>query len=249
VSETPEPAPQFPGLRVCDDVRPAAWLEVALWPWGQGGMRVGSLVPDGYPTYGRLLHAASSALGDEKVRWSDIAAHHDRPLGAQTRFNELVDWDPAPDRQSPPWPWEQPDRGSLTPGECEALAGTLARHTTTPDRCWFCMWEGYGWAGLPAPGHGPPRVKLEHRDCLLFAGRVRAAGAFRSGPWFQSPTLWWPDDRAWVVATDLDTFSTYLAVDTACLDDLRRHPVLEVLECTARQRVDPSPYSPGGEEV
>ena len=136
-------------------------------------MRVGSLVPDGYPTYGRVLHAASSALGDEKVRWSDIAAHHDRPLGAQTRFNELVDWHPAPDRQSPPWPWEQPDRGSLTPGECEALAGILARHTTTPDRCWFCLWEGYGWAVLPAPGHGPPRVKLEHRDCLLFAGAVR----------------------------------------------------------------------------
>src|SRR6266545_1205383 len=32
------------------------------------------------------------------------------------------------------------------------LAGVLARHTSTPDRCWFCLWDGYGDL------HGPPAV-------------------------------------------------------------------------------------------
>jgi hypothetical protein len=230
---------------VCDDVRPAAWLEVVLRPWDHGRLlRIGSLVPDGYPAYGRLFHPASSELADGIVRWSDIAAVRDRTVGPETRFNELVDWHPSREQQEPPWPWEQPDRGSLRPDECRALADVLAQHTTTPDRCWFCLWEGCGWAELPAPGHGPPRVRLEHRDCLLFAGAVGSATAFRSGPWFQSPTLWWPDDRAWVVASELDIFSTYIAASVACLDDLVGDPRLEVLECGSEQRVDLSPYPP-----
>jgi len=244
----PNPAPQFPGLGICDDVRPAAWLEVGLRPWDQNQLlRISSLVPEGFAAYGRILHAAGSALGEGVVRWSDIATTHDRVLDAQTRFNELVGWDLADDRQ-PPWPWQQPDPGSLTPDECHAVADVLARHTSTPNRGWFCLWEGYGWTELPAPGMGPPRVRLEHRDCLLFEGAVSAAAAFRSGPWFQSPTLWWPDDHAWVVASELDIFSTYVAASGDCLAELIADPRLEVLACEVGQRIDPSPYPPRDEK-
>ena len=68
------------------------------------------------------------------------------------------------------------------------LAEVLRRFTATPDDCWFCLWEGYDLQGTPltTPG-GPsvprpdplpsavrngPRVRLPHRDYLLYSGTV-----------------------------------------------------------------------------
>lgn len=100
------------------------------------------------------------------------------------------------------------------------VASILARHTSTPTRCWFCLWDGYGYLTgaawetrsyrlepgmpppkgpftrrLPAPKLQPSRVRLPARDYLLFTGTVdQGAG------WSDGPNLWWPDDRAWCVA-------------------------------------------------
>jgi hypothetical protein len=242
---SPESISSFPGVEVCDRVDAADWVRAALRPWTRGQLlHVSSLVPAEYPAHGRILHAARMASSYEHVRWAVIAAQTGRILDAGTRFNELVGWDDSAGRQSPPEPWELPNDGSLLPDECAAVADVLARHTTTPDTCWFCMWEGYGsgWPVLNRLGEWAPRVALEYRNCLLFRGPVRAATAFRSEPWFQSPTLWWPDDRAWCVATELDGYSTYLGATPEALRALIAHPDLEVLECTAEQEIDPSPY-------
>ena len=103
------------------------------------------------------------------------------------------------------------------------LADVLRRHTTTPDRCWLCLWDGYGdltgaiatytfvWSRdtpehLRRPQPPPPkpklrssRVRLPHRDYLLFAGSVEQGDG-----WERGPNLWWPDDRAWCVASEID---------------------------------------------
>ena len=52
----------FPGLRAESDVSPAQWLVERLWPGRI--LQVGSVVPDVYPAYGRLLHPARSAMPD-----------------------------------------------------------------------------------------------------------------------------------------------------------------------------------------
>jgi hypothetical protein len=127
--------------------------------------------------------------------------------------------------------------------ECAAVAAVLARNTATPDDCWFCVWEGYGWPELTRLGEHPARVALEHRRCLLFRGGVRAASAFRTENWFQSPTLWWPEDRAWCVASELDIYSTYVAASTTAVRALIDAPALEVLECSADQDIDHGPYA------
>jgi hypothetical protein len=59
---------------------------------------------------------------------------------------------------------------------------------------------------------------------------------------FQSPTAWWPDDRAWCVATDVDGFSTYIAGTQECIGALARDPRLEIVPAQPSQAVDPSPY-------
>lgn len=207
-------------------------------------MRAGSLVPEGYPAYGRLLHPASSREpgGPDRWRWSDIAASQGGRIDPEVRFNALVGWAGTAD---PPWPYHWPPNGTLDETSCQALAEILPAFTSQPGRCWFCLWDGYGWPELPAHGQGPPRVPLAYSiDCLLFNGPVTAACNFRSGGWFQSPTLWWPDDRAWCVTTDVDGFSTYIAGTQECLDALSRDPRLEIVPARAGQPVDPSPFPP-----
>ena len=110
------------------------------------------------------------------------------------------------------------------------------------------MWEGYGtaWTVLNRLGERAPRVPLEHRNCLLFRGPVRSATAFQEGPWFQSPTVWWPADRAWCVQSELDIYSTYVAASSAAVRALLDHPVLEVVECRAGDDIDHGPYAAQG---
>jgi hypothetical protein len=49
---------------------------------------------------------------------------------------------------------------------------------------------------------------------------------------FYSPSLWWPDDRAWFVHTDVDARSTYIGGSEALIDALLSDPQLEVLPAT-----------------
>jgi hypothetical protein len=234
--------PEFPGLRAVYDPSPAQWLADGLWPRrGRRAMQVGAVVPDVYPSYGRLLHPARSATpgGPDKIRWSAISSERGVPLDSASRFRELTGWDDGP---VPPQPYSAPLRGSLDEEECIALAEVLAGFTSQPEVVWYCLWDGYGWPELPAPGQGPPRVHLDHEDCLLFTGPLEASANFQSWEWFQSPTIWWPDDHAWCVSTPVDGFSTYIGGTEPCLNMLFRERRLEVLSIQIDQQIDPSPY-------
>jgi len=52
------------------------------------------------------------------------------PLSATARDN----WDPM-----------CPQAGNLERDLLGALCDILELHTSTPGRCWFCLWDGYGW--------------------------------------------------------------------------------------------------------
>jgi hypothetical protein len=265
-------ADTFPGVTVSDDVEEADWLRSSLRPWSRPSLRVASLVPADYPAYGRILHRARR--GSRLLRWAEVAAMTTgQRLHAETQYGDLIGWQWDGDHQMPPEPWGEPEAGRMWPEECAAVAEVLSGYTTTPDDCWFCLWEGYGWTELeglraragfipadngafdPAahdeaatPAAFPvavpiaPRVYLENRECILFRGPATAATAFRSDPpMYQSPTLWWPADRAWCVASELDIYSTYVAAEPAALRALIDHPALEVVACTAEDVIDRGP--------
>jgi hypothetical protein len=42
-------------------------------------------------------------------------------------------------------------------------------------------------------------------------------------------TVWWPDDRAWCVETEVDLESTYVGGTRACIAELVGHPDLEAV--------------------
>lgn len=246
----------FDGVDLVRDISSAAWLTARLWAWRRNPpVRVGSMVPERYPAYGRLLHPAGSATADgpRAIRWADIAAAKGRTIDGTVRFNDVVDWDPARDGSLPPWPYRPPRDGSMGEHECRVLAEVLAGFTATPRQCWFCLWDGWDVPQLRPPNAGLPRVHGQHRNYFLFTGPVTAATSFRgvihaewnselSARWDQSPSLWWPEDRAWCVGTDIDGYSTYLACNDKCLDALVHDSRVEVLPVKIDDCVDPSPW-------
>ena len=59
------------------------------------------------------------------------------------------------------------------------------------------------------------------RGYLLFQGPLDGVMAFldrRGTPfWEDSPNVWWPEDRAWYVATDIDLYDTYVGGSGECI--------------------------------
>jgi hypothetical protein len=49
--------------------------------------------------------------------------------------------------------------------------------------------------------------------------------------------LWWPDDRAWCVATDVDLMTTYVGGSQSCVDALTADGDLEAMPVQPDQRI------------
>jgi hypothetical protein len=64
-----------------------------------------------------------------------------------------------------------------------------------------------------------------------------AAATALCEPFEQSPTLWWPDDRAWCVASEVDFHSTYVGGSRQLIDRLLGDERIEALEAAVTDRV------------
>jgi hypothetical protein len=77
------------------------------------------------------------------------------------------------------------------------------------------------------------------------AGRADAAPArrgfrrFCQPPAFQSPNLWWPADRVWCVASDIDLPSTYLGGTRALVEEVPGDDRLEAVPARLTDPVHP----------
>jgi hypothetical protein len=230
------------GVEFLDDVSPARWLEETLWPWETSstgsGVSVGGLVPEDYSSYGRIFHPAIERVGREESRfsWSTIAERNGRTTHPQMRYWRIAGMpEPYPRPQ-----WKvRPLEGTLPIDECRVAVDSLRQHTSTPGRCYFCIWEGWGHVNLRL--FGEARLKSKFRNYLVFTGPIDAI--FSLGeigyPAFQSPNIWWPEDRAWCVATDVDSDSTYVGGTDECIQALLDNPDLEALPAGIEDRIDP----------
>jgi hypothetical protein len=92
---------------------------------------------------------------------------------------------------------------------------------------------------LPIDVVNGPKLELPDREYFLFEvgiGQFTDAAWADSAPWVrandqpQSPSLLWPDDRAWVLVTEIDYDSTVVAGPQELIDRIVGDPELEALE-------------------
>ena len=115
----------------------ADWLASRLGPFGSG---VASVVPNGFPAYSRILHPARG-MHDEEIRWADVAVKSGKTMHRLVQFH-AINRPPVTVSKVAVAP---PEPGNLPSDLLRVLCTALAEHTTTPDSCWFCLWDGYGW--------------------------------------------------------------------------------------------------------
>jgi hypothetical protein len=233
-------------LVVVDDLRPARWLTESINTFWES---VGSLIPATFGAYARVFHPADD--GGDLVSWAQIARANRKIAHPQMQFARLIGYR---SRYSPEYKPRQsglfdeaPAVGELSPDVASSLARTLARHTTTAAHCWFAVWEGFGF--LDEAFHGQPTFHLPQRDYHLAHGPVAAAiQSVAQPPWslHLSCNLWWPDDHAWCVATEIDLDSTYVGASEACIEELLTNSELEVapLSVTAGITADSDDFNP-----
>ena len=214
------------------DVSSAAWIGPRLHPFGQD---IGSVIPGGFGAYARLFHPVG-VDESRRERWSEVAARTGRIVHPEMQFHMIA----APRGQTPSVDYNrrnQPRMGTLHLGHRRILVDHLRKATTTPDRCWFAMWEGLG--GLN-DGGVRERVQLPSRNYLLYSGTIDRAleTPMDPFPFDQSPNLWWPEDRAWFVATEIDFDSTFVGGDKGLIAELVTDERLEALPITLSAKAD-----------
>jgi hypothetical protein len=249
------------------EVAAADWVREAVDPFE--AWTVGSIVPPGFAAYVRVFHPVEQwgeGSSGELAHWSEVATASGKVMHPHAEFERLVrPSDPGDHRES-----DEPTRGQLLPDLVLALSEVFARHTRTPERCWFCIWEG-GWVSgprainvvigatarervearrqweaawqrsFPDEALSQPRVRLPGRDYILLeepldsVGEIGELTNWQGSLQFElhSPNLWWPDDRAWCVATDIDLDSTYVGGSAALARDLLGDERFEALEVNA----------------
>ena len=208
---------------------------------------------------------------DTAIRWSDLARERGVELTPDIAFLEVSGIEPGDQRALDEI---APADGRLPPETCDALAAVLRPHTTTAQVAWFCLWDGNGvfWSQSHSPvyssldGSEPSPQEIERytaeaeaqdailgstalvhayaRDYFLFRGPLDAACAFEPSGWYTSPNLWWPNDRGWIVQTEVDGYSTYVGATRAAVEDLLASSEVEAIEVTLDTHMDPEGYLP-----
>jgi hypothetical protein len=135
----------------------------------------------------------------------------------------------------PAWPGQSENDALVVddlPPEVEVMAvaaGVLARHTGTPDDCYYAWWDG--WPDeLPSPTFALPNrsYHLLHGTVADLAS-VRDADVWPEPNHAYPPAFVWPADRAWCIARDVDPHFAGISAAAAAISDLLGHPRLDVV--------------------
>jgi hypothetical protein len=222
-------------MHIAKNAEPASWIQTRLHPFGQD---VGSVIPEGFAAYARVFHPPYRRTSDGSaipVRWRDIAAANNRTIAAEMQRLD-VSADPTLFSRSGEKLWDEQPRGGTIPREIAVrLAAILTPYTRTPKLCWFAVWEG--WGELRVRQDGAPMFSIPERNLFLLQGGVdEVLTTLSEVDWiYRSPNLWWPADRAWCVATEIDFKWSYVGGSAACIEQVLTDPELEALPTKPEQ--------------
>ncbi|WP_326645418.1 hypothetical protein OG884_13085 [Streptosporangium sp. NBC_01755] len=228
------------GLTLRTDARPADWAVEAARNFNDNV--VGCLVPPVFAAYARVFHPARRENGEQakEVSWAEVAEANGRLAHPAMQWPSITGSWRFVSSDDQPGLWDNPPQeGSLPVRQAARLARILTAYTATPEQCWFAVWEGFGGLGLPVEDEEIPRVEMPARPMLLLSGPLSAATtSFSATSWLdQRAGLWWPQDRTWCVATDVDLMTTYVGGTDECVATLVADEELEAMKVGADHRL------------
>ena len=186
-----------PDVELMTGTAEADWVVSALRPWDEDGVRVGSFMPDVFEACARLhpthdpADGSSSPLLGELVKLFSSSMH----LEGRCWFCLWDGWGtwwkgahaPLTSRSGP----------GPAKGEAEALREALRREERIDDERDRVL-------------RRTARVRTEHRDYFLLRGPLSAAVPLSDAIAHQPPNLWWPEDRSWLVSSEIDIDATFV---------------------------------------
>lgn len=108
----------------------------------------------------------------------------------------------------------------------------LSRYTTTPDECYFALWDG--WSSIDITS--PPKFKIADRDYFLFRGSLTDYEIWSSEdplrwPYGESPdpAFIWPVDRAWCITNDVDPHFATVAGSAEAIDHVLAETAIDTV--------------------
>ena len=204
------------------------------------------LDPSGDSRDGAMVVTVSDGIQLRAVTWHEVAGVTGAVAHPGMQWPAISGGAEAKRDDRSPASWDQgPERDSLPRRTAGVLAEILAEFTATPDRCWCAVWEGYAdMVGLRDDA-SLPRLVVGDRSMVVGYGTVRAIAdaSFDDGfgadsdTRYRSPSLWWPDDRAWCVSTEVDMDSTLLGASRDCATRVLADSRLEALPVGAEQLI------------
>lgn len=230
-------------LRAEPDVAVAQWIAPRLGELGS----VAGTAPNGFEAYVRVCHPADR--DGRLYTWPEVARETGRTVHRVMQWHALVGASDYWNMSDSKWLGGDPQRGNLEPSVLDPLCAVLGEHTATPEACVLGLWSGWGlqdggWAtvGYPVdvgragrvtrkaipPAFSPdlPTLALPVREYFLFRGPIAAAMEM-SSRWGQSPNLFWPEDRAWFMASEVDFDSTVIGGSSELARALLAAPELD----------------------
>lgn len=226
-----------PEVILAKSPRPAEWLRRRLLSNPLGITVVGSVVPTGFEAVVRVLHPATrfkgNNEGEEAIRWSEIAAQ------VGVKLHSLTHWETLERRLPLGSGVRAPAVGQLPVLQGSRLLQAVERFSDAED-VWMLFWNGF--AGISptfdlAAEYVTPTRTYRLAKCDFTS--LRDGKLFRktSVAYFM-PSVWWPTDRAWCAATEVDARSTLVAGSVACIDAILESKDLETFRIHESDRFD-----------
>lgn len=252
--------------RLVTDLAPAKWIVERLR--FAGLQKLSTFMPEGFSTYVRIFHppgvrpASEDYSFETRVTWADLAKARGVDLTAEVTFQSISEQHSSGTQV----PDLEPLSGSLPPQTCRQLSAVLRGYVEQDETCWFCLWDGNGffWTRTYDASHASqlsmahddriviydhgsgedvyglqsiPRVDAKVRQYFLCEGPLEASCAIysRIGA---TPNVWWPSARNWIVATEVDSYSTYVGGSREIADAILNSDEIEAIEVRLADTID-----------
>ena len=184
-------------LRVAPSTEPAEWVIESLWPWWQGGFKVGCLVPSTYEAFARIAH---DGVGEGSL-----------PRNVVRSLEPLLGRHSTSDRA-----WYAVWNGWGTFGPGVSFGPLRATRRTRAERAE----NRQLFERIQAALARVPQLRIPGRAYYLFVGSIGCAASLEISGMYQSASMWWAADRAWFLATEVDASFTIVGASRACIDEI-----------------------------